>query len=105
MEDARRYESSKYIVNAVGFALNTIVLIYLHVSGSTFAIRNFAVRVAPGPYPSVVVLVYFAVIGVILTALQLPLDYLSGYHLEHRFGLSRQSRRDWFSDQIKGFAL
>lgn len=32
----------------------------------------------------------------------LPLAYLSGYIVEHRFGLSRQSRAAWLSDQLKG---
>jgi Zn-dependent protease with chaperone function len=35
----------------------------------------------------------------------LPLTYLSGYIIEHRFGLNRQSRAGWFTDQLKGQAI
>lgn len=35
----------------------------------------------------------------------LPLSYLSGYIIEHRFGLSRQSRFGWLTDQLKGQAI
>ena len=49
--------------------------------------------------------VYFGVIGILLTLLQLPLDYFSGYYLEHRFGLSRQNLSSWIIDQLKGLAV
>ncbi|CAN5816590.1 M48 family metallopeptidase [soil metagenome] len=32
----------------------------------------------------------------------LPFTYLSGYIIEHRFGLSRQSKSGWATDQLKG---
>lgn len=52
-----------------------------------------------------VVLFYIGVAGALMTVLQLPLDYFSGFCLEHRFGLSRQSRRDWFVDYLKGIGV
>ena len=35
----------------------------------------------------------------------LPLAYLNGYIVEHRFGLSRQGRSGWLTDQLKGQAI
>ncbi len=52
-----------------------------------------------------VVLVYFGAIGILFTLLQLPLDVLSGFYLEHRFGLSRQSLGGWIWDQVKGLLV
>jgi STE24 endopeptidase len=39
------------------------------------------------------------------TILTLPLDYYSGFVLPHRFDLSTQTLRGWFSDMAKGAAL
>ena len=36
---------------------------------------------------------------------QLPLSYINSYHTEHLFGLSRQAKRSWFGDQVKGQAI
>src|SRR5262245_42210148 len=105
MEDARKYETAKYVVSGVAFALNAAFLIYLLTSQSTFRIREFAQRLTPDGWPSLTVLGYFVVVGAILTVIQLQFDFLSGFFLEHRFGLSRQTLGSWMSDQIKGLAL
>src|SRR5205823_3858185 len=44
-------------------------------------------------------------IGVLFTVVQIPLDFLSGYYLEHHFKLSRQSLGSWIWDQVKGLAM
>lgn len=39
------------------------------------------------------------------TAVTLPLGYFSGYILEHRYGLSNQTRLSWATDQLKGLVI
>jgi STE24 endopeptidase len=104
MEDARRYEITRYIVSGVGFFINAGVLISLFTSGWTFRIRNLAEHLGSGR-PTVVVLVYFAAIGLLLSVMQIPLEVFSGYYLEHRFKLSRQSFRGWMFDHLKGLGI
>src|SRR5579872_7720 len=99
MEQSRKYETAKYFVSATGFVLNTGLLIYLLTSRGSFRIRDLAEGFSRNPW--VVVLVYSIVIGVLLTTIQIPLDFLSGYWLERRFGLSRQSLMNWIWDQVK----
>ena len=48
---------------------------------------------------------YGAVSSLLSWLPELPFGYLSGYALEHQYGLSVQTRRDWLSDQAKGKAL
>src|ERR1051326_1163265 len=106
MEESRKYETAKYVVNLAGFVLNAGLLIYLLKSGWSVRLRDVAERTAvhapAWSVPAVVVLIYFAVIGVLFTAIQIPLDFFSGYYLEHHFRLSRQSPGSWVWDQIKG---
>lgn len=37
--------------------------------------------------------------------LELPSDYVEGFSLERRFGLSKQTGRAWIADQAKGIAV
>jgi STE24 endopeptidase len=103
MEESRKYETAKYIVGVAGFILKAGLLIYLLTSGWTIRARDFVEQFSSTPW--VVVLGYSIIIGVLFTVTQIPLDFLSGYYLEHRFGLSRQSLSGWISDQAKGLAL
>ena len=41
----------------------------------------------------------------ILQIVELPFAFYQGFLLEHRYGLSTQSRRHWLADQAKGVAL
>jgi STE24 endopeptidase len=105
MEEPRKYETAKYVVSAAGLFLNTGLLIYLLSSGWTFRLRDLAEQTAGGWSHLMVIAVYFAVLGVLFTVAQIPLDFFSGYYLEHRFGLSRQSIGSWIVDQLKGLAI
>jgi STE24 endopeptidase len=104
MEESRRYEAFKYLISSAGFVINAALLLLILKSGWTFELRDFATALFPH-YAFVVVFVYFAVLGVLFTVIQLPLDFLSSYYLEHRFGLSRQTLRSWIVDQLKGAAV
>ena len=48
----------------------------------------------------------FAVIlTLLLHAIELPFAYYQGFLLEHRYGLSNETRAQWLRDQLKGLAL
>ena len=50
--------------------------------------------------------VAFALQGAVLdTLVELPVDFIEGYALERRYGLSEQSTRSWLSDQFKQDAI
>jgi STE24 endopeptidase len=51
------------------------------------------------------VMIYMIIVGAIFKLADLPLSFYSGYILEHRFGLSRQSLAAWIKDQLKAVAI
>ncbi len=103
MQDARKYESLKRVVSIAGFALDAGLLIYLLTSGWSSHIRNFAERVSPSEWIEIVI--YVGMVGAAFKFIDLPLSFYSGYVLEHRFGLSRQSFWDWVKDQVKALLV
>jgi STE24 endopeptidase len=48
---------------------------------------------------------YSAAMLLLSSLASLPLSYLSGYVIEHRYNLSNQSLRSWLTDQLKGLGV
>jgi STE24 endopeptidase len=103
MDEPKRYESIKHIVGISKFILDVLVLVFLLTSGWSVRIRSIAQSAVNSEWPAIAI--YFLVIGAALKAIDWPLSFYSGYILEHRFGLLRQSFGDWMKDQLKGLAL
>lgn len=58
-----------------------------------------------GPHAGLKLLAVAALLGLGSELLTLPLDFWSGYVLEHRFGLSNQSVRGWLWKRVKGWLV
>ncbi len=57
------------------------------------------------PWPWLQVAGFAFVFGGLYGVISFPLDYYSGFVLQHRFELSVQSLRDWLLDQLKGVLI
>jgi STE24 endopeptidase len=101
-DDPKKYESIKYFVSVSGFALDILILIYLLLHGSV-RIRDFAERLSSSQ--ALTVLIYILLVGIIFKLIELPLAFYSGYVIEHRFHLSRQTFAEWIKDQLKSLAI
>src|SRR5215470_6161701 len=103
MDDSQRYERAKHFVSVIGFVLDLLILIYLLTSRLTVRIRESAEAISSSHWVSIVL--YVLAVGAIFKVFDLFLSFYSGYVLEHRFGLSRQSLAGWVSDEVKALAL
>ncbi|MEE9305383.1 MAG: M48 family peptidase, partial [bacterium] len=56
-------------------------------------------------HQAAVVALYVLVLAVGAELVGLPLAYYGGFVVEHRFGLSTQTRGAWLNDVAKGFAV
>ena len=57
-----------------------------------------------GPWP-LQVAIFAGALWAISVGASFPLDWIRGFRLEHRFGLSTQNFSDWLKDHAKGLAL
>jgi len=71
--------------------------------GWSVALRTLLQSLAANDW--LLVPLYILVFGGIYIAINLPLNYYSGFILPHRFDQSNQSFKDWLIDQIKGLAI
>jgi STE24 endopeptidase len=103
MDDPQRYESAKHFVSITGFVVEVLILVYLIKSGSSIRIREIAENISHSYWFSIAL--YLVAVGAIFKVFDLLLSFYSGYVLEHRFGLSRQSIGGWTKDQLKVIAV
>lgn len=106
MEDSprvKRYHRTRRVLSVAGFLLDLALLLLLLFTGWTITLRVWAERSTD--QPALALLIYLGFFGVIAKALGLPLDFLGGFWLEHRYGLSNLTLWAWVKDQLKGFAV
>jgi len=102
-EKARTYNRLKRRLGYVEFGLGPAWLLALLISGLTFDLRNLVMGLGGGP--AVWVLVYFFIAALFFELLTLPLNILSGFLLEKKFGLLNQSASAWTWDYVKASLL
>lgn len=100
---ARRYHRRKRLLRIVDFLLGIALLVVLLAAGWTQALRDWALRL--NSHPAAALALYLLALTAISQALSFPLDFWSGFRLEHRFELSNQSLFSWLKDWLKGLAL
>jgi STE24 endopeptidase len=103
MDEPKRYEAARHFAAITGFVLDILILVFLIKSGSSIRIRQLAEALSGPKWTSVAV--YSVVLTGIFKVFEFPISFYSGYLLEHRFGLSRQSLGGWIKDQLKAFAV
>ena len=95
-----RIKLSIQVVEIIVTAAFFILLIFTNLS-KTF--RDSAFGVSGNKYMSFLVFVF--IIGGIEKIISLPLDFYSGFLLEHKFNLSNQSIFEWFKENVKATLL
>lgn len=106
MEDSpevKRYHRTRRRLSVASFLLDLAVLVILLATGGSIALRAVAERWSH--HPALALLIFLGTFGVITKTVGLPLDFIRGYWLEHRYGLSNLTLAEWIKDQLKGFGV
>ena len=81
--EVKGYHRLRRWLGVVGSVVDVATLLVLLLTGWTLSLRDFAERWTT--HYSLALLIYLAVLGLISFAVSLPLDFLKGFWLEHRF--------------------
>jgi Zn-dependent protease with chaperone function len=103
-DKSTRYHRLKRRAEIAGLVWGAAMLVALSSTGASRAIRDLARRATGGEFYFTVALVVLAII-LINELVSLPLAWYSGYVLERRYDLSRQTPGGWAADHLKGTAL
>ena len=99
----KRYHRTGRILSVTGYLVDLALLLTLLFTGWTVALRNLALHYSSRPW--LALLIYLGLFGIITQVVGTPLDFLRGFWLEHRYGLSNLTLAGWVKDQLKGLAV
>jgi STE24 endopeptidase len=100
---AIRYSGTQYAIYFGGVALSLGVFALLWLAGFGTWLRRIAAKASQRLF--VQCLIFVPVFWTVVSAIQFPLDYYSGFTVEHRFGLSTQGIPSWVADWAKTFGI
>jgi STE24 endopeptidase len=101
--DAKRYARIRLQLSLTGAAVNFMFIIVLLASGATRFVEQTVRQYLSNDY--FVVLAFAAALGLAETILTLPLQYYSGFYLEHKYNLSNQTLWRWIWEGLKGLLV
>jgi STE24 endopeptidase len=101
--DAKRYARIRLQLSLTGAVLYFVVNIVLLASGATRVLEQALRDYVADDY--VVLLAFTAALGLAESILTLPLQYYSGFYLEHKYNLSNQSLWRWIWEGVKGLLV
>jgi STE24 endopeptidase len=99
----KSYHRTGRILSVAGYLVDLALLLTLLLTGWTIDLRNLALHYSPRPW--LALLIYVGLFGGIMQLAGLPFDFLGGFWLEHRYGLSNLTLGGWVKDQLKGLAV
>jgi len=97
---AKAYNRIKLIIGITSSVLTFFLMVALVASGSSRHLAVWASSVSANRY--LALLLFVVALGALQTVVTLPLGFVSGYIIEHRFHLSNQSAPRWAWEQFKG---
>ncbi len=103
VQRAMRYSRTKEWLVLIGMTWSALTSFVALTTGASGRLRRWAEHFAParlGP-----VMPYTLVAGILGFVTSLPLSYYGGFVVEHRYGLSNQTRRAWILDGFKGLGI
>jgi len=102
-ERAKAYNRTKRYLFLVELLLGLLFLGAIFFLGISAFVARWAESFVTNSW--LIVLVYIAVVGFAFSLISLPLDWYSGYVLEHKYGQSTQTLAQWANDQLKGLLV
>ena len=100
---SKDYNRAKQRLMLIGMIASTIGGALFIVSGFPKRVSDSVDRVNPNKW--VRRSLFAMVVAAAETIVAIPMSYVGGYVLEHRYGLSNQTRVAWALDQFKGMAV
>ena len=103
-DKSTRYHRLKRRAEIIGLVWGAALLVVLASSGAARGLRDLARQLTGGKHYATIAVVVLAVL-LLNEVVALPLAWYSGYTLERRYELSRQSAGGWIADHLKGLGL
>ncbi|MBN1526335.1 MAG: M48 family metallopeptidase [Candidatus Omnitrophica bacterium] len=98
-DKVKRYTRIKHTVAIIDIVFMIVLLVLFQISGLSSGLRSLIAR-SFNNQPLLILIYSFVLINGYFV-INIPLSFYNSYVVEHRFGLSNQSAKAWFSDYFK----
>ena len=102
-DKAKQYQRIKLIFSISETIVSLVLLSIFIFAGYSIQWRIWVSAQAENPYLQL--LIFLGGIGAAYSVISVPLSFITGFWLEHRYELSNQSFGAWFWEQIKAFLV
>ena len=102
--EAQAYARIRRRLMFLDLGISAVLTVVFLITGASQAYKELLVQ-AGVTSPWLLVPAYLGSLGLGLTVLFWPLSWYSGYVLPHRYGLSTQTPKDWWIDELKSLGL
>ncbi len=99
----KKYNNTKLAISVAKSVLSFILLLCFVHFGFSLKLVNFLKPFIPNNYILLLIYSFGILLGFII--IFFPIDFYSGYKLEHKYNLSNQSVIVWLKENLKGFIL
>lgn len=108
MQDkAKQYSLIKHRIGLINIFLQPLILWTLLMTEAPAYFKNVSQLISHNDYLNFII--FYAFLGTLYCAINLPLEFYSGFLLEHRFSLSNQTLKNWAvkkaKENIIGFTI
>src|SRR5437899_12947480 len=97
---AKKYEKIKISVGITEGVLFFILLLLFVMLGYSKELEGFSFRYTSNPY--IALIIFGFILGMAGSIISFPVEYIFGFKLEHKFGLSNQTFGRWIGEKFKG---
>jgi len=101
--DSKHYNNLKLAVSIIKATASFILILLFVVSGLSRILVVLLNRYSSNPY--IQFLLFIGIIGIVSGMLFFPLNYYTGFYLEHKYNLSNQDLLGWMWEDLKGLLL
>lgn len=101
--NSKKYNNTKLAIGIVKTALSFILLYLFIALGYNQWLQNYIQTFIQNQY--LIFLVFVAAIGLFSTIVFLPINFYSGYYLEHKYNLSNQTFIKYLLENLKSLAV
>ena len=100
MQDkAKQYSTIKHRIALIDMFLSPMLLCIFLFAGIPTYFKNISQLLSGSDYVNLII--FYIFIGALCYVINLPLEFYSGFMLEHRFSLSNQTLEDWALREVK----
>ena len=98
-ETIKKYNKIKLVTNILESVIFILLLVVLVFTDFSFKLKEVVISLSGNPYLRF--LIFCFLLGIIELIITFPLDFYTGYVIEHRYSLSNQTLKGFFVESSK----